>query len=36
MFPMYAVAEVPPTGRITLEYRPHGGPAQVTWIVRDR
>jgi hypothetical protein len=34
-FPAYAVAEVPPTGRITLEYRPHGGPAQATWIVRD-
>jgi hypothetical protein len=33
---LYVVAEVPPTGRITLEYRPHGGPAQVTWVVRDR
>ncbi len=34
-FPMFVVAEVPPTGRITLEYRPHGGPAQITWVVRD-
>jgi hypothetical protein len=36
MFPLFVIAEVPPTGRITLEYRPHGGPAQLTWIVRDR
>jgi hypothetical protein len=34
-FPLYVIAEIPPTGRITLEYRPHGGAAQVTWIVRD-
>jgi hypothetical protein len=35
-FPMFVVAEVPATGRITLEYRPHGGAPQATWIVRDR
>lgn len=34
-YPMTVVAEIPPAGRITLEYRPHGGPAQVTWVVRD-
>lgn len=33
--PLFVVGEVPPTGRITLEYRPHGGPAQVTWVVRE-
>jgi hypothetical protein len=34
-FRLYVIAEIPPTGRVTLEYRPHGGRAQVTWIVRD-
>ncbi len=33
--PIMLVAEIPSAGRITLEYRPHGGPAEVTWIVRD-
>ncbi len=33
--PVFIVAEVPAEGRITLEYRPDGGPALVTWIVRD-
>lgn len=36
LFPFYVIAEVPPTGRITLEYRPHGGLAQVTWVLRDK
>jgi len=35
-FPVYVIAEVPPTGRVTLEYRPHGGRAQVTWVLRDK
>jgi len=35
-FPLYVVAEIPSTGRITLEYRPHGGRAQVTWVLRDK
>ena len=35
VIPITLVAEVPPAGRITLEYRPQGAPAQVTWVVRD-
>ena len=33
--PLWVVAEVPAEGRITLEYRPDGGPALVTWVLRD-
>jgi hypothetical protein len=32
---VFIVAEVPARGRITLEYRPDGGPALVTWVLRD-
>ena len=32
--PAFMVAEVPAPGRITLEYRPDGGPALVTWVLR--
>jgi hypothetical protein len=35
-FPQWLIAEVPATGRVTLEYRPDGGPALVTWVLRDR
>jgi len=35
-WPMYLVVEAPANGRVTLEYRPDGGPALVTWVVRDR
>jgi hypothetical protein len=31
----FVIVEVPATGRVTLEYRPNGGPAQVTWVLRD-
>ncbi len=34
-FPVFIVAEVPASGRVTLEYRPDGGPALVTWVLRD-
>ena len=34
--PLYLVVEAPPAGRVTLEYRPAGGPALVTWVLRDR
>ncbi len=33
--PLWVVAEVPAEGRITLEYRPDGGPALVTWVLRN-
>ena len=33
--PAFVVAEVPADGRITLEYRPDGGPRLVTWVLRD-
>ena len=32
---MFIIVEVPATGRVTLEYRPNGGPAEVTWVLRD-
>jgi hypothetical protein len=35
-FPRFIVAEVPAQGRISLEYRPDGGPALVTWVLRER
>lgn len=35
-WPLWVVAEVPAEGRITLEYRPDGGPALVTWVLRDQ
>jgi hypothetical protein len=34
-FPRFIVAEVPAQGRISLEYRPDGGPPLVTWVLRD-
>jgi hypothetical protein len=34
--PLWLIAEVPSSGRITLEYRPGGGRALVTWVLRDR
>ncbi len=34
--PTFVVAGVPVAGRVTLEYRPAGGPALVTWVLRDR
>jgi hypothetical protein len=34
--PIFQVAEVPATGRITLEYRPNGGPAVATWVLREQ
>jgi hypothetical protein len=34
--PTYLVVEAPADGRVTLEYRPAGGPALVTWVLRDR
>lgn len=34
--PVFSVAEVPATGRITLEYRPNGGPAVATWVLRGQ
>lgn len=33
--PCYLIAEVPVSGRITLEYRPAGGPAAVRWVLRE-
>lgn len=30
----FIIAEVPAEGRITLEYRPAGGPAAVRWVLR--
>ena len=33
--PAFSIAEVPVTGRITLEYRPSGGPAVATWVLRE-
>lgn len=33
---IFQIAEVPATGRITLEYRPNGGPAVATWVLREQ
>ena len=33
---LFQVAEVPTTGRVTLEYRPNGGPAVATWVLREQ
>jgi len=32
----YVVVEAPASGRVTLEYRPAGVPALVTWVLRDK
>jgi hypothetical protein len=33
--PLWLLAQVPASGPVTLEYRPDGGPALVTWVLRD-
>ena len=34
--PFFQIAEVPAAGRVTLEYRPSGGPAVATWVLRGQ
>lgn len=33
--PFFLIHEVPASGTVRLEYRPPGGPAQVTWVLRN-
>jgi hypothetical protein len=33
---LWMIVEAPPSGRVTLEYRPASGPALVTWVLRER